>query len=100
MGGNMPKSRKSYDVSPTELIEAWESSETVQEAAAKLKMPKAILLARASKYRQTGIKLKKMKRPSRRSLDVDALNRQIEEIRRRQKGTDGPSAKTGKDKKS
>ncbi len=44
-------------------------------------MPKAIVHARASSYRSLGIKLKKMPRKWKKQLDVDALNRLVEELR-------------------
>lgn len=72
--------RKEYDVSPEKFIEVWQTSSSADEVSRKLGMPKPIVHARASSYRQNGIKLKKMPRSSSRSLDVDALNRLIEEI--------------------
>jgi hypothetical protein len=47
-------------------------------------MPKPIAQARASHYRKAGIKLKKMPRRPKHKLDVEALNRVIEEIGREQ----------------
>jgi hypothetical protein len=49
----------------------WQSSETAQEVADKLKpMPLPIVLARASSYRKDGIHLKKLKKKPRRGLNV------------------------------
>jgi hypothetical protein len=79
-------SRTEYNVSPEEFVRAWQTSETAQEVADKLKMPKPIVLARASGYRKDGIHLKKMKRGPKRALDVDALNRLIEQLDREKKG--------------
>jgi hypothetical protein len=45
-------------------------------------MPKPIAHARASNYRQLGIKLKKMPRTPKHKLDVEHLNRLIDEIDR------------------
>jgi hypothetical protein len=72
--------RTSYAVSPEQFVRTWQTSQTAQEVADKLGMPKPIVLARASGYRKEGIKLKKLRRESRRGLDVDALNRLIAEI--------------------
>ncbi len=72
--------RADYNVSPEDFIRAWQSSETAQEVADKLKMPKAIVLARASKYRQDGVKLKKVKKRHKRKLDVAELNKMIEQL--------------------
>lgn len=72
--------RTEYNVTPEQFITTWQTSETAQEVADKLGMPKAIVLARASSYRSDGIKLKKMKRDSKKALDVDALNRLIEKL--------------------
>ncbi len=44
-------------------------------------MPKPIVHARASSYRQAGVKLKKMPRHSKRTLDVGGLNELIESLR-------------------
>jgi hypothetical protein len=74
-----------YGVDPKAFIEAWEASRTPQEVADKLKMPKAIVLARASNYRQAGVKLKKLQRRSKRAIDVEGLNRLIEDLRKRKK---------------
>jgi hypothetical protein len=54
------------------------------EVAERLKMPKDIVHARASTYRQAGIKLKKMPRHRTKALDVAKLNAIIDEIERQQ----------------
>jgi hypothetical protein len=72
--------RKTYNVTPEDFITVWQTSDSAQQVSDKLKMPKAIVLARASTYRQSGIRLKKMKRRNRRALDVAALNRLIDEL--------------------
>lgn len=72
--------RREYNVSPEEFIRVWESSETSDEVAKRLKMPKPIVNARAAGYRKNGVRLKKMRRGSNKGLDVDRLNRIIEKI--------------------
>jgi hypothetical protein len=72
--------RAEYGVTPEQFITAWQTSESADEVAEKLKMPKPIVHARASFYRQAGLKLKKMPRRSRKGLDVERLNRLIEEL--------------------
>jgi hypothetical protein len=72
--------KKQYDVSPEAFIRAWQTSQTPQEVADRLKMPKPIVLARASKYRREGVTLKKMKKGPKRTLDVPALNLLIREL--------------------
>src|SRR5205807_5198562 len=61
--------RTQYDVTAEQFVRAWQTSETAQEVADRLKMPKPIVLARASAYRKDGVKLKKLKRTSSRALD-------------------------------
>jgi hypothetical protein len=80
----MAKKRTEYDVTPEQFIEAWQTSQSAQEVATRLKMPKPIVLARASFYRQAGINLKKMPRKTSRELDVERLNKLIEELRRKE----------------
>jgi hypothetical protein len=74
------RSREQYDVSPEDFIRAWQTSQSADEVAEKLKMPKGIVHARASNYRTAGIRLKKMPRSRKNKLDVDALNKMIEEM--------------------
>jgi hypothetical protein len=78
--GKKPQRRTEYNVTPEEFIKAWQQSDSPQEVADLLKMPKAIVLARASNYRDNGIRLKKMKRGQKRKLDVEALNALIDEL--------------------
>ena len=94
--------RAEYNVTPEKFIEVWESSETAQEVADRLGMPKPIVLARASTYRSLKIKLKKMKRESKRALNVDECNRLIERIRAGQsvEQDDDDSAPAAKKSKS
>jgi hypothetical protein len=72
--------RDKYNVPPEEFIRAWQTSQSADEVAKKLNMPKAIAAARASNYRTAGVKLKKMPRRPKNQLDVAALNKLIEEI--------------------
>ena len=74
------KRRAKYDVTPEQFITAWQTSESADEVAEKLKMPKPIVLARVSSYRRAGLKLKKMPRRPGKELDIERLNRLIEEL--------------------
>jgi hypothetical protein len=65
--------RTRYAVTPEEFALTWNDSESADEAAERLKMPKPIVLARVSAYRNKGVKLKKMRRANSR-LDVEKLN--------------------------
>jgi hypothetical protein len=79
-GDKQKKARQEYNVSPAEFVKVWQSSETTQEVSDRLGMPKPIVLARASSYRKDGIKLKKLRRDRKNALDIDGLNRLIEEM--------------------
>lgn len=68
---------------PQEIIEAWESSQSIQEAAKKLNCSESSLSQRARQYRKAGVKLKRM--PSRQPLPVAELNALIEELNKEQK---------------
>ncbi len=74
-----PPGKTNYRVPPEKFIEAWQTSSSIDEVCQRLEMPKPIVHARASNYRQAGIKLKKMPRKGV-SLDVERLNRLIEDI--------------------
>jgi hypothetical protein len=69
-----------YAVPPEVFIATWQTSASAIEVAERLKMPKDIVHARASTYRQAGIKLKKMPRHRTKALDVAHLNQIIDEI--------------------
>lgn len=74
-------SRTEYeDVTPKLFIETWQRSATVGEVSERLGMPRNLVHARATKYRTSGIKLKKMPRPGRGKLDVEGLNLHLEKI--------------------
>jgi hypothetical protein len=84
-----------YSVPAEVFIATWQTSDSAIEVAEKLKMPKDIVHARASTYRQAGIRLKKMPRHKTKALDVDKLNAIIDEIDRqalREGGTKNSSS--------
>jgi hypothetical protein len=74
------RKNRSYDVSPEDFVRAWQSSSTTQEVSEKLGMPIPIAVARASAYRKGGVDLKKLSKKASRVLDVEGLNRLIEEM--------------------
>jgi len=74
--------RAKYDIPPEQFIRAWQSSENAAEVSKKLKMPKAIVQARASGYRALGIRLKKMPRKPTNKFNVDFANDIITEVNR------------------
>ena len=74
--------REKYDVPADVFVRTWQTSETAEEVAKKLKMPKAIVDARARNYRGIGVKLKKMPRRPKHKIDVDAMNKLIDELRK------------------
>ncbi len=82
-----PKERKTYNVTPAQFVETWEASNSAAEVAAKLGMPKNIVLARSAVYRKNradgsaGIPLKKMPRVNPRRLDVEKLRGLTNEVR-------------------
>lgn len=79
------RERKQYGVTAAEFVKAWQSSNSAQEVADKLGMPKHIVLARSAVYRKQrkdgkpGINLKRMPRQKTNGLDVETLNRLAEE---------------------
>lgn len=68
------------DTGPERFIEVWQTSDSVQEVSDRLKMPKPIVLARASNYRAAGVNLKDMKRAAKKALDVAGLNKLIADL--------------------
>src|SRR5947209_7670873 len=93
------RGKTEYNVSPQDFCRVWETSETPQEVADRLNMPRPIVLARASFYRKQGVRLKKMKRKTKRSLDVNGLNQMITEIERQlaeQRDAKGGGTRPGK----
>lgn len=81
-------------VTPSQFIEAWETSDSAKEAAEKLGMTRSAVSARASQYRKKGILLKKMARtrrgPTLTKEVVADLNRLVEEIRARSQASANP----------
>jgi hypothetical protein len=77
------KRRAMSENNPTSLqfVEAWETSESTHEVAAKLGVPRKVVQSRAHDYRRAGVHLKK-RPPGRKRIDVEGLNRRIEEIGR------------------
>jgi hypothetical protein len=71
--------RQTFNVTPMKFIEAYETSETYAEVAAKLGIPLRIVHARVSNYRRAGVKLKQMGKRSNK-VDVETLNKRIEEL--------------------
>lgn len=68
------RKRAQYKIAPEDFVVAWQQSSNADEVAAKLNMPKANVLARASTYRGKGVKLKAMPRSAPKKLDVEKLN--------------------------
>ena len=73
------KRRTEYHVSAQQVVEIWQTSDSVAEAAERLKMPEPILLARISNYRAKNIQLKKMPRKNV-GVNVEKLNKLIYEL--------------------
>lgn len=73
------KTRKHYNVSDRQFCQTWQESNSAQEVADKLQMPKNIVLARSAVYRNKGVDLKSMPRKNPRKLDVNKLNELIKE---------------------
>ena len=77
-----------------EFLDVWETSTTKQQVVNRLveqgfHMTYNAALQRESKYREKGIKMKEMPRAARQRLDVEALNKHIEEIHAKQAETSG-----------
>jgi hypothetical protein len=72
--------KKDYHVTPEQFIRVWQTSETAEEAATRLGMPKPIVHARASEYRGMGITLKKMPRAKSPIIDIARLNTVIKQL--------------------
>lgn len=81
MSDEKKKERNKYNISPEEFVRVWQESDSPQEVADKLGMPKNIVLARSAVYRKNrkdgtaGVPLKKMERKNPRKLDVAALTK-------------------------
>jgi transcription elongation factor Elf1 len=74
------RGKTDYNVDAETFIRTWQQAQSAQEVADKLNMPKDIVHARASTYRNAGIRLKKMPRHSNKALDVEALNKLIDSL--------------------
>ena len=74
------KGLATYNVSPEEFCRVWTESSSADEVSEKLKMPKPIVHARASSYREKGIPLKKMPRRKSKGLDVESLKALVESL--------------------
>ena len=75
--------RTEYNVSAEDFILAWQSSNTAEEVAAKVGMPRPLVHARACTYRSMGVRLKMLARVNPRRLDVEALNKLIQQVEER-----------------
>ena len=71
------KVRHKYNVKPYDFVVAWNSSKTTAEVSAKLNMPKNIVLARAANYRKVGVNLKTLERSRSNRINVEELNKII-----------------------
>ena len=67
--------KKTIEVLPQDFVKAWETSECIADAAAKLGMTQEAVSQRARSYRKQGVQLKKM--PSKVPLSVEELNHYI-----------------------
>lgn len=67
-------------VSPSEFVRIWETSESSEQAAARLGLSKGTAWYRASALRKAGVKLRKFRRNVLSATDAQQLNRLIEEL--------------------
>jgi hypothetical protein len=80
------KSRTQYNFSRAQFVEAWQTSNSVQEAADKLtklvgtEVPKSIVAARKASYKKLGANFKDMPRTRDKRVDITAINNQIVEL--------------------
>lgn len=72
-----------YNVTMEQVFEAWQTSDSADEAAKKLKMPKLILLARISSYRKAGAPLKQMQRQRQTQRDPEKMAKLIAQINKK-----------------
>ena len=73
---NAPKKRRRWPVDAALFVRTWQQSNSIAEAATRLNMPCDVVRARAIRYRQKGVNLKKMPRSQNKNVfDVDMLNR-------------------------
>src|SRR5690242_13434450 len=75
------KKRTRYHVSAEQFISAWrevaEAGGTVTDFCAKVGMPRDIVYARASEYRQAGVRLPKLRRTNAHGAGLERLNRML-----------------------
>jgi hypothetical protein len=76
-------SKPNYGVSAERFVEVWTESTTASEVAAKLGMPRPIVLARACGYRRAGVFLKKLEPKVPGRVDVAKLNRIVQQTQER-----------------
>lgn len=67
-------------VSPSEFVRIWETSESSEQAAARLGLSKGTAWYRATAFRKAGVKLRKFRRNVLSATDAQQLNRLIEEL--------------------
>jgi hypothetical protein len=75
--------KTNYNVDAVQFVRIWTECKTATEVAERLGVPRPIVLARASKYRKAGVKLKKLEREVRSSFDVEKLNQIVEQAAQR-----------------
>ncbi len=92
------RKKKDYGIGQFQFEELWETSETADEAVNRFvelartngrlaegeTVKKNVVLARAAVYRKKGAKLKHMPKRNSRKLNVEELNRRIQERREAQ----------------
>jgi hypothetical protein len=82
VAGEEPRtqSRQQWNVSQEDFVRIWQSSANLDEFHKRTHMPKHIASARAAAYRDAGVKLKHMRRDTKRSIKVKDLNKIIQGI--------------------
>jgi hypothetical protein len=68
------RAHKRYGVSPEKFVQEWQKSSSLEDAAARLGMPKANVSSRAASYRKMGAQLKKFATRRSPTIDVALLN--------------------------
>lgn len=77
----MANKQNEYPVDWKEFITLWNSSQTRDEAAAKLKMPPDIASARASSYRGLGVKfIKRMPKENKKKLPIEEMSQLAKDV--------------------
>lgn len=70
-----------YNVPWEKFVTTWEESNSVDEVAIKLGMPREIVASRKSYYTGMGMQLKSMPRKGKKKMDVDKANELIAKVR-------------------